>query len=564
MKKVGPVFTTQAAGGTLRPLFTPLTIPALLERSWAGPAENPALSFAGLNPIRYRDLKERVGSLAALFQTYGLGRGDKIAVLGENHPNWGIAFFAVTSIGAVAVPIMHEFPREDMLRILDESASRAAVVSAKFLSAVQGAALRLPGLFIVMDDLTLLDRPGTAGILRPGLSGPPPVDVREDDPASLIYTSGTSGNSKGVILSHRNLVSNAMAIDQMAGGVTEKDRLLSILPLAHSTECTLGLLIPIMKKASVAYLTKPPAASVLFPALKLVRPTIMIAVPMIMEKLHRDAISPMTRRFAVLRILSRRPGPRRLIHRLLGIRLRRSFGGRLRMFCMGGASLAEDTAAFLDEAKFPYTVGYGLTEAAPLVTGDPPATFVSGSSGRPLPGVEIRIGDPDPAGGEGEIEVKSPGVTAGYYAPPGLNPPEPPFAKDGWLKTGDVGVLDTRGYLYVRGRLKNVIVHSSGKKTYPEAIESLLNEQRFIAASLVCEEDGLVAASVELNQAEVNGFLGGGVPAGPERDREIAALLKTAMDDVNRRLPPWSHLRRITVRATSFKMTPSKKVKRNQ
>jgi long-chain acyl-CoA synthetase len=553
---------TRGDGIDFRPLFTPLTIPAILERSWADPAENPALSFVGDIPIRYRDLRDRVGSLAALFRVYGLGRGDKIALLGENHPNWGVAFFAITSIGAVAVPIMHEFPREDILRILDESASRAAVVSARFLSTVQGASLRLPGLFVVMEDLTVLDLPGTAGIFRPAASGSRVEDVQEDDPASLIYTSGTSGSSKGVVLTHKNLVVNAMVIDQMAGGVTEKDRLLSILPLAHATECTLGLLIPIMKKASISYLTKPPAASVLLPALKTVRPTIMIAVPMVIEKLHRSSVLPKVRRSRFLSAVSRRPTTRKALNRLLGMKLRRSFGGRLRMFCMGGAALAEDTAAFLDEAKFPYSVGYGLTEASPQVTGDPPATFVSGSSGRPLAGVAVRISDPDPATGEGEIEVKGANVMAGYYAPPGLNPPASPFTADGWLKTGDIGVLDSRGYLFVRGRHKNVIVHSSGKKTFPEAIENLLNQQRFVVDSLVREEAGLVVASVELNGADLMASWGGPRPAGTDRNFAVAELLKKIMSDVNRRLPPWSRLRRVTEQTTPFEKTPSQKVKR--
>ncbi|MHB8056138.1 MAG: AMP-binding protein, partial [Candidatus Aminicenantales bacterium] len=221
-----------------------------------------------------------------------------------------------------------------------------------------------------------------------------------------------------------------------------------------------------------------------------------------------------------------------------------------------------ETAAFLNEAKFPYTVGYGLTEASPLVTGDPPATFISGSSGRPLSGVEVRIADPDLATGEGEIEVKGLNVMAGYYVPTGLNPPASPFTADGWLKTGDIGLLDSRGYLFVRGRLKNVIVHSSGKKTFPEAIESLLAEQRFVVESLVREEGGLVAASVVLNRADLDAFWGDKLPAGPERDQAVAALLKNIMSNVNRRLPPWSRLRRITERTTPFEKTPSQKVKR--
>jgi long-chain acyl-CoA synthetase len=463
-------------------------------------------------------------------------------------------------MGAVAVPIMHEFPRQDVRRILAMSGSRAAFVSAKFQSIVEEGELPPPGLVIRLEDLTIVSK--THG--RPerdeaksSAAGLPAVE--EEDPASLIFTSGTSGFSKGVLLTHRNLVHNAMAIDQMCGRVVESDRLLSVLPLAHATECTLGLIIPVMKRASVTYLRKPPAGAVLRPAMSAVRPTIMIAVPLIIEKIYKTRIQPELVRRPLVRRLSRFGPTRKLLMRLFGRQVLKAFGGCLRMFCMGGASLSAETAVFLDESKFPYTVGYGLTEAAPLVTGDPPGAFVSGSCGRPLPGVNVRLADPDPNTGEGEIEIKGPNVMAGYYPSTGG---APAFTPDGWLKTGDIGVLDSRGFLFFRGRLKNIIVHSSGKKTFPEAIESLLNIQPYVGESLVRDVGGVVAASVALDREQLETLRPRIVPDGPARAKAVAALLRSIQTDVNRRLPAWSRIRKIEEQTTPFEKTPSNKVKR--
>ncbi|MBN1939319.1 MAG: AMP-binding protein [Candidatus Aminicenantes bacterium] len=553
-------FGHSVPGPEFQPLFSPLTFPALLERSFSGPAEQPALGFVQERPMSYGELRDCVSRLAGLLRANGLHKGDKVALLGENHPHWAAAFFAVTSIGAAAVPVMHEFPRPDIRRILALSGSRAAFVSDKYRSVVEQGELPPPGLVVRLEDLEVVGK--TPG--RPERDGAKPAEavteaVGEDDPASLVFTSGTSGFSKGVLLTQRNLVHNAMAIDQMCGRVVESDRLLSILPLAHATECTLGLIIPVMKRASVAYMDKPPSASALLPALAAVRPTIMIAVPLVMEKLFKTRIQPELKRKALARRLTRFGPTRRLLHRLLGRTLAKSFGGCLRMFCMGGASLSAETAAFLDEAGFPYTVGYGLTEAAPLVTGDPPSTFVSGSCGRPLPGVEVRLAGFDPAVGEGEIEVRGPNVMAGYYPSAGN---VPAFTPDGWLKTGDIGAFDSRGSLYFRGRLKNVIVHSSGKKTYPEAIESLLNVQPYVGESLVREVDGAVTAFVALDPDQLESLRPRIVPGGTVREAAVAALLRSIMTDVNRRLPSWSRIRRIVEQKTPFEKTPSKKIRR--
>ncbi len=556
----------QASGGEFIPLFAPLTIPAMLARCWTRPPDNVALTFVGEAPLTFGAVRAAIPRLAAFLQAQGLGRGDKIALLSENQPHWGLAFFAITAMGAVAVPIMHEFPAADVQRILRDSGARAVFVSARLQAAVPADALPPPGLVIRLDDWAILrGHPDSAALV----SGPTPdwsamawPAVNETDPASLLFTSGTAGLSKGVVLTHRNLIANAQSVDRMTGGLSPADGMLSILPLAHATEFTLGLLVPFMQGAAVHYLKKPPAAATLLPALAAVRPTIVLAVPLVIEKIYRNRIQPRLQGSWLLRALCRIPGARQLLFRMLGRKLEQAFGGRLRMFCIGGAALAEDVERFLAAAGFPYTVGYGLTETAPLVTGTPPERFVPGSCGQPIPGVEVRIADPDPETGAGEIQVRGPNVMAGYYTPPGAPAMTQPFTQDGWFMTGDMGVLDAAGFLFVRGRRKNIIVHPSGKKTHPEAIEQMLNEHPVIGESLVHADEGGLLASVFLDPDKLEQD---GCPppaAGVEHESAIARLLHRIMTDVNHRLPPWSRLRRIVRRMHPFDKTPSKKIKR--
>ncbi len=539
----------------------------MLTRSWSEYLNEPAMAFTGEDPITYGGLRDRVIRIAVWLKAIGIGQGDAVAILSENHINWGAAFFAITSIGAVAVPVMHEFPLDDVRRILDDSLSVVVLAAGRFVpDLLPVLPARVRTLMRIEDFAVVHDADGTGAVVPEHADvewdDVVNTDVRETDTAALIFTSGTSSLSKGVVLQHRNLVSNAVATGVMIGGMTPEDSMLSILPLAHTTECTLGLIIPIMHGASIHYLRKPPAAATLLPALELVRPTVMLAVPLVVEKIHRNRILPQFRSNAVIRTLYRIPAVRRTLHRVAGRKLFAAFGGRLRMLCIGGAALAPDVEHFLREARFPYTVGYGLTETAPLVTGTVPAEFAHGSCGRPLPGVAVRIGDPDPLTGEGEVQVKGPNVMAGYQVREGAEPPVQPFTPDGWLRTGDLGVLNADGFLFIRGRIKTMVVHSNGKNTYPEAVEQLIHEHRFVEEAFVYMKDAILRAAVFLNREELEAFWRDHKVPEINWEVETRRILDAIRAAVNRKLPPWSHLKLIELHPVPFEKTPSKKVKR--
>lgn len=558
---------TYTTGPEVAPPFSPLTMFAMLDRTWSGNAGSVAMAFVGEPPLLYSDLRDRVVRVASFLREAGVKKGDKVAILSENHPHWGAAFFATTAIGAVSVPVMHEFPSPDVTRILDDSKACVLFASEKTIAGKMPVLPRNVRYLVRLEDLKVVHDRDEAGIAVPDDPIAPweslrSADVGEGDAAALIFTSGTSSLSKGIVLTHKNLLANAVATNAMIEGMSGADRMLSILPLAHTTECTLGMIIPVMQGASVYYLRKPPAAATLLPALEAVRPTVMLAVPLVIEKLHRNRIQPKFRGNALVRALYGVPLIRKSLNKLAGRKLARSFGGCLRMFCIGGAALSPEVELFLREARFPYTVGYGLTETAPLVTGTLPDRFVFGSCGQPLPGVTVRIDSPDPVTGEGEILVKGPNVMAGYHAKDGAEPPVQPYTADGWLRTGDLGVLNGEGFLFIRGRLKNMVVHSNGKNTYPEAVEQLIHEHRFVEEALVYFKDKILRAAVHLNREELVKFWNNHKVPELDWERETGKILEKILAATNRQLPPWSRLKRIDIHPVPFEKTPSKKVKR--
>jgi long-chain acyl-CoA synthetase len=389
----------------------------------------------------------------------------------------------------------------------------------------------------------------------PGLPGEgfewPPVD--EDDCAAIIYTSGTTGQSKGVELTHRNIVYDAWATRTILR-IEKHDIALSVLTLAHTYECTIGFIAPLLQGASVVYLDRPPSASALLPALKAVRPTIMLTVPLIIEKMYRARVLPELEKVSLYRV----PVLRRLVILLAGRKLRKTFGGRLRFFGIGGAGLAPDVERFLLHARFPYAIGYGLTETAPLVAGAGPARSTLRSTGPALHGVQVRIAEPRPGTGEGEIQVRGPTVMRGYHRDSARTADV--FTADGWFRTGDLGVMDRKGRIYVRGRLKTMILGASGENIYPEEIEALINSSPYVDESLVYADGAGVAALVQLKPDVLaplaNSVQGANVP------HTAASLLERIREEVNGQLARWSRLTHVHLQHEPFEKTPSQKIKR--
>jgi long-chain acyl-CoA synthetase len=549
----------------------PATLRDILTQSARRFGGKTALRLHEGEGFTYAEVAERASELSAFLRERGMNPGDRVAILGENSPRWGVSYFAVTSMGAIAVPILTEFPPKDIARIIDHSGAGAIFVSRRQYEKLESVPMESRGICILQDDWTVIPpgatesdlsrtdipresalRPASGNLSGAGDHGPTPEDI-----ASIVYTSGTTGFSKGVMLTHGNLVSDAIGTELISEACPD-DRLLSILPLPHTYESTLGLITVFMAGATVNYLDKPPTAAVLMPALQKVRPTIMLSVPLIIEKIYRSRILPELTGKPVLKRLHAIAPIRRILNKIAGKKLLKTFGGELRIFTIGGAPLAPDVELFLREAGFPYAIGYGLTETAPLIAGTGAADTRYRSTGPVLPGgTMIRIADPNPLTGEGEIEVKGPTVMKGYYRDPEKTAAA--FTEDGWFKTGDLGLFDADKYLYIKGRSKNMILGPSGKNIYPEEIEAVINEFDTVRDSLVFEEQNKLVALVNLDYERLKEALKASEADLKARANELLAELHR---QVNNRVPLSARIHKLIEQAEPFQKTPTQKIKR--
>lgn len=448
-------------------------------------------SFSYINGITYTygDLKEKADTIANILDTYGIEKGDKVALLSQNMPNWPAAYFAATATARVIVPLLPDFSENEVSNIIQHSESKAIIVSAKLLHKVPKELIEASNVTINLDTLEIIST--KEGVSKTISSVPSP-----DDLASIIYTSGTTGNSKGVMHSHSTLCKHLYAASILRPGY-EWDIWLSVLPLSHTLESSLCMMLPMVSGASVYYLEKSPTPTVLLQALKQVRPTTMLTVPLIIEKIYKNAILPKFNKSKLISSIYKTTIGRKLLHRAAGKKLMETFGGRIRFFGVGGAKLDSTVERFLYEAKFPYAIGYGLTETAPLLAGAIPEFVKWQSTGPAVHGVTLRIDNPNPETGEGEIVAKGPNVMLGYYKNPEAT--EQAFTKDGWFRTKDLGVFDKQGRLYIKGRLSNMILGPSGENIYPEEIETVINGHELVVESLVKENKGKLVALVHFN-----------------------------------------------------------------
>lgn len=539
----------------------PLTIQSFFNRSIKEYADRPSISFVNGEPITYAELGKQVNELAQKLFSLGLQKGDKVALFGHNMPNWVKAYFAVATKGLVIVPILPDFTRAEVENVLVHSESKVLFVSERLYSKVEG--LDLPDLLatIKLDNLALLDEDA----VKNEIAELPDIEVQETDMAALIYTSGTTGRSKGVILSHRNITFVVMQ-SYAFQPIDEYDVFLSFLPLSHTYENSLGLLFPIMYGASIYYLEKPPTAAALMPAMAKIRPTIMLSVPLIMEKIFKSQILEKFSKKQFSRMIYKNFLLRKIIHRIAGKKLYKTFGGRLKFFGIGGAKLDARVERFLHEAKFPYAIGYGLTETAPLLAGAAVGKTKIQSTGVVLPGVELEIHEPDKYG-VGEIWAKGPNVMQGYYKNDEATAEV--LTSDGWFKTGDLGCFDKKDRLYIKGRAKTTIVGASGENIYPEDIESVINNDQFVVESLVVEEDGGLVAKILLNIDELEKNIDHMKSVIEERkqkfqslDERYGAWLQNYRKELNSRLNRNSQIKRIDVMEKPFEKTASQKIKR--
>ncbi|MGA2548316.1 MAG: AMP-binding protein [Rectinemataceae bacterium] len=540
------------------------TIPEIVEKSSSCYSGLPALATAGKPPITYDELEPMTRRVAALLVLLGAAPGHRVAILAESSPEWGIAYFGISRAACVVVPILTDFTSEQVAAILDHSESHILFVSRRNLAkAGQAAEGRV---LVTLEDLRPVSAPpgfplpDSSAVERAMASLALP-EVTSEDLAAIVYTSGTTGSPKGVMLSQRNIVHDGWSI-RFIMLIGPKDRLLSILPMAHTYEFTVGFIYPMMQGSSIYYLDRPPSSSALMPALKALRPTTMLTVPLIIEKVYRSSIKPSLEKIPLYPMQAFRP----FLERIAGAKLKRTFGGRLRIFGIGGAPLAADVAAFLHRIRFPCALGYGLTETAPLAAGSGPYDFRVDTIGPAIHGSAVRIADPLPGTGEGEIQIRGPNVMVGYYKDPDRTAQA--FTEDGWFRTGDLGVMDAEGRIAVRGRLKTMILGPSGKNIYPEEVEAVLNSSPFVQESLVYGDDAGLTALVQLKpetaaaETMMESVAHYAEASLDSAEKALAALLERIKKETNARLSAFSRINIVRLQLEPFEKTPTQKIKR--
>ena len=447
----------------MKPYFSTLT--DLYNYASSRYARRTASEYAdGTMRYSYSQFKDCCDNISRILSNFGIGATDKVAILSENKPNWSVAFFAITAFGRIAVPMLPDLSHDEVENILAHSEAKAIFISKKQLAKLSKETVERLNLVIDIDDFTFVKATGESYTCDGKVSVPTPLDI-----AAILYTSGTTGNAKGVMLSHRNFCVNVMS-SWYSFRISKKDVFLSILPMAHTYELSIGMLYPFAMGARVAYLQKVPTPSILLATLKQIRPTAMLSVPLIIEKIYKSSVIPAINGSKFLQFLQKDMAW--LLYMLIGIKLRKTFGGRLKFFGIGGAKLDTTVEAFLKKTGFPYAIGYGLTETAPLICAAPPRKTAVGSTGRAVPGIQVRLNDINPETGEGEITVKGPNVMQGY-----LNDPVQTarVLDHGWYDTGDIARMDIDGYITIRGRLSR-FSKIAGEMVPHEMLECIMNE----------------------------------------------------------------------------------------
>lgn len=510
-----------------------------------------AFSTDGKESLSYQDVSKRRAIIEEIFKKNGINTSDKVAILGGNMPNWAVSYLSVTSLNRVAVPILPDFTAFEIVNILEHSESKALIVSAKLEYKIPEHLKEKLTLIVRMDDLNILKSSEITANAEEFI--PKPEDI-----ASIIYTSGTSGASKGVMLSHANLIAQTKMSGELFPIVPD-DIFLSILPLSHAYECSIGMLFPFANGSSVVYLDGAPTPSLLMPALRSVKPTVMLSVPLKVEKIYKVKIRPIFTKHLLLRLLYSISIIRRLFHKAAGKKLLETFGGNLRFFGIGGSRLDGVVEKFLSDAGFPYAIGYGLTETSPLLAGAIPGRVKWQSTGPALKGIEMKIINQN-RDNIGEIVVKGPNVMVGYYKEEDIT--KQAFTSDGWFITKDLGYLDKDGYLFIKGRKDNMIVGSNGENIYPEDIETILNEYDLVLESLVYEKRGKLIAKVHFNYDEIKEgeqFIGLGTNTLTEKVAKVKLNLLTYVND---RVNKSSKISEIIEQTVPFEKTATQKIKR--
>lgn len=551
--------------------FKKLSFSAIIPEVVSKYSKNNALGFFDEKSLTYAEMGAQIKATMAYFEALNIVPGDKVIIYSQNMPNWGIVYFALQCMGIVVIPVLPDFNEHELQNVIEHSEAKCMFVSESLEYKLSDKIKDSIDTLIKIDNNEILKSKNANVTFNKDAVYSGIYDPDENEMSILLYTSGTTGSSKGVMLSQKNVIFNAIQSGKVQP-IGEDFKFLSVLPLSHTYENTIGLILPIISGAGVTYLKKPPTASVLLPAMKKLKPDLMLTVPMIIEKVYRNSILPQIQAKTFTKLLHSFKPTRKLVHRIAGKKLYQTFGGNLKFFGIGGAKLDGTVEKFLRDAKFPYAIGYGLTETAPLIAGSNPSETKLQAIGPKVVNCELKINNPDPKTGEGEIWARGENVMLGYYK--SEEKTREVMTEDGWFKTGDLGVFDKQGWLSHKGRLKNMIVGANGENIYPEEIESVINNFHHVVESVVINKKGKLVAMVHFNREElenrikeVKADLAQKVDLKIEEittkvDEAIEELSAELQNYVNERVNKFSRIQLLVIQPDPFQKTATKKIKR--
>ena len=538
----------------------------MLEESFRANWDRPALSdYKGVT-LHYRDVAKHIAKLHIIYDKCGIRKGDKIAICAKNQANWGVAFLSCLTYGAVAVPILHEFKPSNVHYLVNHSDARILFVDEAIWGGMSESEMPALESIIRLNDFTLIYSSSPSmeevhehvnelfGMKYPKRFTSDDLCYHEDSPeemAMINYTSGTSGFSKGVMIPYRALVSNALFAADAENHMDNQSKVVSMLPTAHMYGMMFEFLFEMTIGTHVYFLTRVPGPRVILEAFEAVKPDVVIAVPLIIEKIYRNKLQPIINRNSI-RLMMSLPVLNDMIKKRIHDELVAAFGGVFREVIIGGAAFNREVEHFFKKINFPFTVGYGMTECAPIISYAPWNENKLYSCGRTAPNMEIRIDSPSPSTVAGEVQVRGKNVFLGYYK--NEEATKAAFTDDGWFKTGDMGVMDSEGFLFLRGRSKSMILGPSGQNIYPEEIESSINNMPYVVDSLVIDDGGTLTALIypDFDLAEKDGM-------------SLEILERTLNDQiklVNMEQPNYCQIKRIEVLPEDFERTPKRSIKR--
>lgn len=521
--------------------------------------------FNGVS-FQYRTIARKIAKLHIVYETVGLQKGDKIAICGRNSAQWAIAFLASLTYGAVPVPILHDFKPDTIHHLVNHSDAKLLFTDNSIWENLNPDTMEnLLGSIHISDYGLLFYRSDKLKYARlhlnelfgkkyPERFTPDDIIYAEAEPDSLAlinYTSGSTGFSKGVMIPYRAITSNITYAIEHLTFLKRGDGMVCMLPLAHMYGLVIEMIHPLVKGCHIYFLTKLPSPKVIMDAFATVHPKLIVSVPLILEKIIKTKVFPLLEK-PFMKLMMKVPGLDDKLLSKIKSKLQETFGGQLQEFIIGGAALNKDVETFLRKIKFPFTVGYGMTECAPLISYAPWAENQQGSCGQIVDRMEAKINSDAPASNAGELLVRGDNVMLGYYKNPEAT--SAAFTDDGWLRTGDLCTLDNNGFLYIRGRSKNMILGPSGQNIYPEEIEQQLNNMPYVSESLIVEENNrlvaLIYPDIENGQKQGLSFI------------DLTKLMKDNITTLNKDLPSFSQIESVKVLQEEFEKTPKRSIKR--